>query len=35
MGKLREMMQADLELKGFAPTTQKEYILRASHFAAH
>ena len=35
MGKLREKMQADLELKGFAPTTQREYLLRARHFAAH
>jgi len=26
-------MQADMKLKGFAPSTQKEYLLRAHHFA--
>ena len=35
MGHMREKMKADLELKGFAIATQKEYLLRVRHFAAH
>jgi integrase len=35
MGQLRERMLNDLKLKGFAPSTQKEYLLRVRHFAAH
>ena len=35
MGYLREKMQADMKLRGFALSTQKEYLLRAKHFAAH
>ena len=34
MGHLRAKMQSDMELKGFALSTQKEYLLRAKHFAA-
>jgi len=35
MGQLRDQMAADLKLKGYAETTQKEYLLRAKHFARH
>ena len=35
MGQLREKMHDDLKLKGFAVSTQKEYLLRVSHFASH
>jgi site-specific recombinase XerD len=35
MGRIRERMEADLELKGFARTTRKEYLLRVRHFVAH
>ncbi|MFQ5473388.1 MAG: tyrosine-type recombinase/integrase, partial [Dehalococcoidia bacterium] len=35
MGQLHQKMQADLELRGFATTTQTEYLRRARHFAAH
>jgi integrase/recombinase XerD len=35
MGRIRDRMEADLELKGFARTTRKEYLLRARHFVAH
>ncbi len=35
MGKLHDKMKADMQLKGFAASTQKEYLLRAKHFAAH
>ena len=35
MGYLSEKMLADMQLKGFAPSTKKEYLLRARHFAAH
>ena len=30
-----EKMLADMKLKGFARSTQEEYLLRARHFAAH
>ena len=35
MGRIRGRMEADLELKGFARTTRKDYLLRARHFVAH
>ncbi len=35
MGCLSEKMLADMKLKGFARSTQHEYLLRARHFAAH
>ncbi len=35
MGQLHDKMYEDMQLKGFAKTTQKEYLLRAGHFAAH
>src|SRR5579872_970731 len=35
MGRIRERMEADLELKGFARTTRKDYLLRVRHFVAH
>ena len=35
MGCLSEKMLADMQLKGFAPSTQKEYLLRARNFAKH
>lgn len=35
MGKLRERMKADLELKGYAPATQSEYLRCAENFVAH
>lgn len=35
MGHLEEKMKADLELKGFAATTQKDYLIRARCFARH
>jgi integrase/recombinase XerD len=35
MGQIRERMEADLKLKGFSPTTSKEYLLRARHFVAY
>jgi site-specific recombinase XerD len=35
MGRIRERMEADLKLKGFAPTTSKEYLLRARNFVAY
>lgn len=35
MGCLSEKMLADMKLKGFAASTQKEYLLRARHFAKH
>lgn len=35
MGQIRDRMEADLELKGFARTTRKDYLLRARHFVAH
>ena len=35
MGKLRERMKADLELKGFSPGTQNYYLRHASDFAKH
>jgi hypothetical protein len=35
MGRIRERMEADLKLKGFASTTCKEYLLRARHFVAY
>jgi site-specific recombinase XerD len=35
MGTIREQMTADLELRGFASTTKKEYLRRAQNFVAH
>ncbi len=35
MGYLSEKMLDDMQLKGFALSTQNEYLLRARHFAAH
>jgi len=35
MGRIRERMEEDLELKGFAHTTRKAYLLRARHFVAY
>jgi site-specific recombinase XerD len=35
MGQLHDKMLNDMQLKGFAETTQKEYLLRAKHFAAY
>jgi site-specific recombinase XerD len=35
MGFLSEKMLADMQLKGFAPSTKKEYLLRARNFAKH
>ncbi len=35
MGTIRDKMKADLELRGFAATTQMEYLRRAYNFAAH
>jgi integrase/recombinase XerD len=34
MGRIRERMEADMELKGFARTTRKDYLMRARHFVA-
>ena len=35
MGRLRDQMDADLQLKGFAPSTRREYLRRARQFAEH
>jgi integrase/recombinase XerD len=35
MGQIAERMKADLELRGFAATTKKEYLRRAHNFVAH
>ncbi|MGA2225703.1 MAG: site-specific integrase [Syntrophobacteraceae bacterium] len=35
MGKLREQMIADLQLRNYASTTQQEYVRCASNFVAH
>lgn len=35
MGHIRDKMKEDLELRGFAATTQKEYLQRAQNFVAH
>jgi site-specific recombinase XerD len=35
MGQLHDKMHEDMQLQGFAKSTQKEYLLRAGHFAAH
>ena len=35
MGRIRERMEADLALKGFARTTSKDYTLRARHFVEY
>jgi site-specific recombinase XerD len=35
MGKLREKMEADLRLKGFARSTREEYVRHARHFARY
>jgi len=35
MGQIAQKMKADLELHGFAATTQKEYLQRARNFVAH
>jgi len=35
MGKLREQMKGDLELKGLSPNTQEIYLRQASQFSRH
>jgi integrase/recombinase XerD len=35
MGKLREQMKGDLELKGLSPHTQENYLRQVSQFARH
>src|SRR5262249_15889023 len=35
MGQLRDRMEQDLILKGFAPTTRRNYLLYCNKFAAH
>jgi len=35
MGKLREQMKADLELRGFSPKTQKIYLGQVRSFALY
>jgi site-specific recombinase XerD len=35
MGQLRDQMLADLQLRGMAKTTQKDYLLRLRHLARH
>ena len=35
MGTIREKMTADLDLRGFAATTKKEYLQRAQNFVAY
>jgi integrase/recombinase XerD len=35
MGTIREKMTADLDLRGFASTTKKEYLQRAHNFIAY
>jgi integrase/recombinase XerD len=35
MGTIRDKMTADLELRGFASTTKKEYLRRAHNFVAY
>ena len=35
MGRIRDRMTADLELKGSLRLTRKEYLMRARHFVAH
>jgi hypothetical protein len=35
MGRIRAKMKADLELRGCASTTQKEYLRRAFNFVAY
>jgi site-specific recombinase XerD len=32
---LKQRMRDDLELRGFSPHTQKEYLMRVTHFARH
>ena len=32
---LKQRMQDDLELRGFSPHTQKEYLMRVTHFARY
>lgn len=35
MGAIRDKMKADLDLRAFAATTQKEYLRRAQNFVAY
>ncbi|GAJ06550.1 unnamed protein product, partial [marine sediment metagenome] len=35
MGKLREQMKGDLELKGMSPHTQEIYLRQVNQFARH
>jgi site-specific recombinase XerD len=35
MGAIRDKMKADMELRGYAETTKKEYLRRAQNFVAH
>jgi integrase/recombinase XerD len=35
MGKLREQMQADLQLRGITPRTQKDYLREVSNLAKY
>ena len=35
MGAIRDKMKADMELRGYAETTKKEYLRRAENFVAH
>ena len=35
MGTIRDKMRDDLDLRGFASTTKKEYLQRAHNFVAH
>ena len=35
MGKLRDQMQADLELRGITPKTQKSYLREVRNFARY
>jgi hypothetical protein len=32
---LKQRMRDDLELRGFSPHTQKEYLMRVTHFARY
>lgn len=35
MGQLRDRMEQDLILKGFAPSTRRNYLLNCRKFTAH
>lgn len=35
MGTIRDKMRDDLDLRGFASTTKKEYLQRAQNFVAY